>query len=337
MLYIIAYIVDISRRFLDYLMSYCMLQWTCVHDIQGVASDVQTVDLNTDTPFHGRHTWPYAPRSASPHFDDSIANAVGTDDNNSVSMNRNAVQPPTIIEVHADQLQRQVPGDSGIIHLQQQLTDSNSQIIGGNNSLNNREQGTERVIRFVYISNDTDDSDTSEDPINDNDDAETGNRNRGGRFPVVRLVRVPVSSAFLLRTLNNSGQVSRERIINYQPATVASSSSSSRAKICVTKPRLTHYIEEANVGGGFIKEVAFNSDGRLISSPFAFGIRLLSFDSENNELCDCLPSQGSQHLFEVAANMSHTNYVVTTKFSPTDYLLVSGCLAGKVDFHQPVL
>ena len=107
-------------------------------------------------------------------------------------------------------------------------------------------------------------------------------------------------------------------------------------KIHQNRPRLIHYIEEPNVGRGFIKEIAFSSDGRLICSPFGFGVRLLSFDSQCRELCDCSGDSSTQ-LHEVATNMSHTKEVVTTKFSPTHCLLVTGCLRGKVDFHQPVL
>ena len=101
-------------------------------------------------------------------------------------------------------------------------------------------------------------------------------------------------------------------------------------------PRLTHYIEEPNVGRGFIKELCFSQDGRLICSPFGFGIRLLAFDPGCRELCDCDPATPVQ-LHEVTSNMSHAREVVTCKFSPTHSLVVSGCLNGKVDFHQPVL
>ena len=101
------------------------------------------------------------------------------------------------------------------------------------------------------------------------------------------------------------------------------------------RPRLTHYIEEPNVGRGFIKEISFNHDGRLICSPFGFGVRLLAFSDSCSELCDCVPTSPVQ-LYEVTSNITHSSVVVTTKFSPT-HGLVSGCLDGKVDFHQPVL
>lgn len=114
------------------------------------------------------------------------------------------------------------------------------------------------------------------------------------------------------------------------------SDSNSDIKIHQNKKRLTHYIEEPNVGRGFIKEVCFSNDGRLICSPFSFGLRLLAFDPECNELCDTVPLQPLQ-LHEVTSNMSHESIVVTTKFSPVHKLLVSGCLNGKVGFHQPVL
>ena len=102
-----------------------------------------------------------------------------------------------------------------------------------------------------------------------------------------------------------------------------------------SRPCLTHYIEEPNVGRGFIKEISFNHDGRLVCSPFGFGVRLLGFSDTCAELCDCVPATPVQ-LYEVTSNISHASVVVTTKFSPTD-CLVTGCLSGKVDFHQPIL
>ena len=102
------------------------------------------------------------------------------------------------------------------------------------------------------------------------------------------------------------------------------------------RARLLNYIEEPNVGKGFIKEIAFSNDGRLLSSPFGFGLRLLSFDPFCRELCDCIPGQPVQ-LHEVTSNMSHSKEVVTTKWSPVHCLVVSGCLNGKVAFHQPLL
>lgn len=101
-------------------------------------------------------------------------------------------------------------------------------------------------------------------------------------------------------------------------------------------PRLTHYVEEPNVGRGFIKEICFSNDGRLLCSPFAFGVRVLAFNCQCQELCDCVPgTPGTLH--EVTSNISHSNVVVTVGYSPTHCLLVSGCLNGKIDFHQPVL
>lgn len=98
--------------------------------------------------------------------------------------------------------------------------------------------------------------------------------------------------------------------------------------------RLHHYIREPNVGRGFIKELCFSTDGRLICSPYGNGVRLLSYNASCSELCDCMPKSHSV-LHEVCATDSHQNYVVSTKFSPTHCLLVSGCLSGKICFHHP--
>lgn len=98
--------------------------------------------------------------------------------------------------------------------------------------------------------------------------------------------------------------------------------------------RLTHYIEEANVGRGYIKELCFSPDGRLICSPYGYGVRLLAFDEKCGELADCLPVQTSC-LREMRSIYSHSDVVLTTKFSPTHCQLASGCLSGRVALYQP--
>ena len=98
--------------------------------------------------------------------------------------------------------------------------------------------------------------------------------------------------------------------------------------------RLTHYIEEANVGRGYIKELCFSPDGRLICSPYGYGVRLLAFDERCGELADCLPVQTSC-LREIRSIYSHSDVVLTTKFSPTHCQLASGCLSGRVALYQP--
>ena len=100
--------------------------------------------------------------------------------------------------------------------------------------------------------------------------------------------------------------------------------------------RLLYFTEEPNIARGFIKELCFSGDGRLVCSPFAFGVRLLAFDPDCRELCDVVPSI-PMRLYEVGTCLSHNNVVVTCKFSPQHCMFVSGCLSGKVIFHQPVL
>ena len=124
----------------------------------------------------------------------------------------------------------------------------------------------------------------------------------------------------------------REQTIRIEPPDLVGKSSNKMIRH--NRPRLTHYTGEPNVGRGFIKEVCFSSDGRLICSPFGNGIRLLAFDNECNELCDARLGT-PQKLYELTSNISHCSPVVTCKFSPTHCLAVSGCLNGKVDFHQP--
>ncbi|XP_015517052.1 DDB1- and CUL4-associated factor 10 homolog [Neodiprion pinetum] len=109
-------------------------------------------------------------------------------------------------------------------------------------------------------------------------------------------------------------------------------------KIHQNTPRLTHYIEEPNVGSGYIKELCFSSDGRLICSPFGYGVRLLAFSGDCQDLSNCVPpGNESVKLHELATNVSHSDIVVSTKFSPKHCLLVSGCLSGQITWHQPVV
>uniref|UniRef100_A0A0K8TEF6 Uncharacterized protein n=1 Tax=Lygus hesperus TaxID=30085 RepID=A0A0K8TEF6_LYGHE len=108
-------------------------------------------------------------------------------------------------------------------------------------------------------------------------------------------------------------------------------------KIHENVPRLTHYIEESNVGKGFIKELCFSADGRLICSPFGYGVRLLAFSPDCSELSSCVPEQGAVKLHQIGAKVCHSDIVVSTKFSPRHCLLVSGCLTGRIVWHQPVL
>lgn len=109
-------------------------------------------------------------------------------------------------------------------------------------------------------------------------------------------------------------------------------------QIAQNVPRLTHYIEEPNLRltHGFIKELCFSADGRLLCSPFGYGVRLLSFNGSGQELSVCAGPQ-PQRLHELATTTSHRRAVVTAKFSPVECLLVTGCLGGSVVWHQPRL
>ncbi|XP_065351637.1 DDB1- and CUL4-associated factor 10 homolog isoform X1 [Cloeon dipterum] len=109
-------------------------------------------------------------------------------------------------------------------------------------------------------------------------------------------------------------------------------------RIHKNKRRLLYFSEESNVGQGFIKEQAFSPDGRLVSSPFGFGVRLLAFspDCEDpwTKQGSPLAPTGSKCLYEVRTNICHGNVVACTKFSPVEPVLVSGCIQGKIAWHQ---
>jgi len=108
------------------------------------------------------------------------------------------------------------------------------------------------------------------------------------------------------------------------------------ARIHLNVPRLTHFIEESNLGKGFIKEQCFSPCGRVIASPFGHGVRLLAFSPEVQDLADCVPHQPTE-LHEIGTMLGHEEVVLSSAFSPNNHLLATGCLAGRLSWHQPVL
>lgn len=100
--------------------------------------------------------------------------------------------------------------------------------------------------------------------------------------------------------------------------------------------RMLYSIEQPNKGPGLIKEECFSSCGRLICSPYGLGFRLLAFSPDCLELPQALMHQnGSSKLTELKYTNCHPDIVVSTRFSPISPLLVSGCLQGKIIWHQP--
>ncbi|XP_037090893.1 DDB1- and CUL4-associated factor 10 homolog [Pollicipes pollicipes] len=109
-------------------------------------------------------------------------------------------------------------------------------------------------------------------------------------------------------------------------------------RIAQNVPRLARFIEEPNLQltHGYIKELCFSADGRLLCSPFGYGVRLLAFSEAGQELSACAAG-GPRRLHELAATTSHRCAVVSARFSPVECLLVTGCLGGGVVWHQPRL
>ncbi|CAH1170514.1 unnamed protein product [Phaedon cochleariae] len=108
-------------------------------------------------------------------------------------------------------------------------------------------------------------------------------------------------------------------------------------KIIRNLPRLTHFIKEKNVAKGFIKELCFSSDGRVICSPYDMGVRLLAFNEKCQELSMCVPDNPQQLKTVVEMNNYHRDVVVSCKFSPVHYQLVTGCLGSEIKWYQPIL
>lgn len=100
--------------------------------------------------------------------------------------------------------------------------------------------------------------------------------------------------------------------------------------------RMLYSIEQPNKGKGLIKEECFSSDGRIICSPYDKGFRLLAFSQDCLELPKALTYQTeSNKLYELKYFKCHSEIVVSTRFSPIQPLLASGCLQGRVVWHQP--
>ncbi|CAH0594353.1 unnamed protein product [Chrysodeixis includens] len=103
------------------------------------------------------------------------------------------------------------------------------------------------------------------------------------------------------------------------------------------KNRLLYYIEETNEGKGFIKELCYSSDGRIVCSPFGRGMRLLALNSDCGELSGVAQDLSQPRLMvELGQSLGiHTDLVVSSKFSPRYHMLVTGCLEGKIVWYQP--
>lgn len=110
-----------------------------------------------------------------------------------------------------------------------------------------------------------------------------------------------------------------------------------RYKIVQNLPRLTHYIEEPILGKGFIKELCFSPDGRIMCSPYNTGIRLLAFTDACNELSTCVPDRPQMLKTLKHFKSQHGQIVVSCKFNPYHSSLVSGCLGGQILWYLPVL
>ncbi len=109
------------------------------------------------------------------------------------------------------------------------------------------------------------------------------------------------------------------------------------------RPRLTHYLEEANTGKGYIKEQCFSPCGRVLCSPFGFGLRLLAFTPDCADLAqappvsDGAPARKLHEVGAVSAHCGHRDVVLSSSFEPGGYSIVTGCLGGRIVWHKPVL
>lgn len=110
-----------------------------------------------------------------------------------------------------------------------------------------------------------------------------------------------------------------------------------RYRILKNLPRLTNFVKEMSVGRGYIKELCFSTDGRLVCSPYNKGVRLLGFNEHLQELSNCVPNQPTELFTLAKMEHYHPNVVVSCKFNPRHYQLVSGCLGGHIVWYKPIL
>lgn len=113
-------------------------------------------------------------------------------------------------------------------------------------------------------------------------------------------------------------------------------------KIFQNPKKLMYYIQEPNKGKGFIKEPSFSADGRIVCSPYDNGVRLLGY----SDSCCEYPrhfqeinsiKQSPRTLHVIKELKAHDDIVLSTKFSPREPLLVSGCKSGKIVWYHPIL
>ncbi|XP_018785597.1 PREDICTED: DDB1- and CUL4-associated factor 10 homolog [Bactrocera latifrons] len=139
----------------------------------------------------------------------------------------------------------------------------------------------------------------------------------------------------------NSSNVAHHQPTEISPVAPRASGNQSEGKIFQNPKKLTYYIKELNKENTFIKEPCFSSDGRIICSPYATGVRLLGFSKD----CSVYPHHSNyssskrqaQPLSEIKTIRAHSDIVLSTRFSPREPLLVAGCRSGKIVWYQPNL
>ena len=103
----------------------------------------------------------------------------------------------------------------------------------------------------------------------------------------------------------------------------------------------------------YIQEASFSPCGRLISSPFGHGVRILSYDERISDYrthiaernasandrrtvrsCQLISPQPFNNVVEC---FGHKSIVLSCCFSPTHMQVATGSLGGKIIIHDPVL
>nr|CAB3236285.1 DDB1- and CUL4-associated factor 10-like [Phallusia mammillata] len=116
--------------------------------------------------------------------------------------------------------------------------------------------------------------------------------------------------------------------------------------------------EDGSENVEYIQEICYSPCGRLIASPFGYGIRVMALDSSISDYRSHISSRVSerhqwddasdkvlpsyvdvepQQLHDVAYCFGHRSMVLSTCFSPTHMQVASGSKNGQIIIHETVL
>ncbi|XP_055377823.1 DDB1- and CUL4-associated factor 10 homolog [Condylostylus longicornis] len=185
--------------------------------------------------------------------------------------------------------------------------------------------------------NDDDDDDDDLDDEDDEDDDDEDSEDINLTYDNLQFLHGSSTSRNNINENNSQNTSPLTSSSNLICPAISFINSNANRKIYINHKRLMYYIEEPTKGQGFIKEQAFSADGRIICSPYENGVRLLAFNDDCSDLptaVSCSAYKRPQLLKEINKISTHKDIVVSSRFNPKYPLLVTGCLAGNITWHQ---